>query len=220
MKKRAMLFVLLLAFMALTVIIGCATYNPRIGIPDWKTFQETGVKAVNPEAGITVVAYPIQTKEDAELYFDSASLVKDGLLPVYVHVNISVSDTEKNYRIGSIFLRMENRNIPAISAETAYGLIKKSYALRVAFWASWTYFVGGPISAAHTAYVNKKIEKDLKEKEMQEGEIKKDASGFLYFRMPDDIKFLDNFSLEFVLVDKNSQNLVIRVLLKGQITAR
>lgn len=217
--KKIVLIGLMVAVMFLG--IGCASYSPRTGIPDVKTFQETGIKAVNAEAGITIVAYPIQTKEDADVYFDSKSLANDGLLPVYV--NISISDIGKNYRIDAVYLRVENRNIPTISAETVYELIKKSYAGKMAFWGSWTYFVGAPISAAHTASVNKKIKDDLKEKEAKEiiGEIKKkEVSGFLYFKIPDNLESLDNSFSVFVLADKDNKSLTFNLPLKGAITAR
>lgn len=98
--KRMILIVLILA--VAVVANGCASYNPRTGIPDAKTFQETGIKA--SEAGITIVAYPIQTKEDTNVYFDNTSLAKEGLLPVYV--SISISDIgNKNYRVDTIFLQ-------------------------------------------------------------------------------------------------------------------
>lgn len=67
--KKMILIGLMVAVMILG--IGCASYNPRTGIPDVKTFQETGIKAVNAEAGITIVAYPIQTKEDADVYLQA-----------------------------------------------------------------------------------------------------------------------------------------------------
>lgn len=119
--------------LAVAVMSGCASYNPRTGIPDVKTFQETGIKTVNADAGITIVAYPIQTKEDADLYFDNTSLAKEGLLPVYV--SISIGDIgNKNYRVDTVFLQTESRSIPTISAETAYKLLKKSYGGKMAAW--------------------------------------------------------------------------------------
>lgn len=207
--------IVLISLMAVVMFlgIGCASYNPRTGIPDAKTFQETGIKAVNAEAGITIVAYPIQTKEDADVYFDSTSLAKDGLLPVYVSVSVGDIDN-KNYKVDTVFLQTESRSVPTISAETAYKLIKKSYAGKMAFWGVWTYFVGAPISAAHTVSVNSKIEKDLKEKEM------KGESGFLYFKIPDNLESLDNSFLVFILADKDSKNLTVKLPLRGQITAR
>mgnify|MGYP001559011679 CR=1 FL=1 len=217
--KKIVLIVLVLAVAALAS--GCASYNPKTGIPDVKTFQETEIKVVNPEAGITIVAYPIQTKEDAELYFDNTSLAKDGVLPVYV--SFSMGDIgNKNYRVDTVFLQTEIRSIPTISAEVAYKLIKKSYGGKMAAWGIWTYGVGAPISAAHTASVNSKTEKDLKEKGMNDtGEIKKEGvSGFLYFKIPDNLESLDNSFLVFVLTDKDSRNLTVKFPLKGMITAR
>lgn len=210
MKK---IFLIGLVIFALTVMGGCASYNPRTGIPSVTTFQETGIKAVNVEAGITIVAYPIQTKEDADVYFDNTSLANDGLLPVYVNISIS-NIGNKNYRVDTVFIQTESRSIPTISAETAYKLLKKSYGGKMAAWGIWTYGVGAPISAGHTASVNSKIEKDLKEKEMR-GE-----SGFLYFKIPDNLESLDNYFLVVVLADKDSKNLTVNLPLKGNITAR
>ena len=210
MKKIVLIGLLVVAIMFLG--IGCASYNPRTGIPDVKTFQETGIKAVNAEAGITIIAYPIQTKEDADVYFDNTSLAKDGLLPVYV--SVSIGDIgNKNYRVETVFIQTESRSIPTISAERAFVLIKKSYAGRMVAWGIWTYGIGYPISAAHTASVNSKIEKDLKEKEM------KGESGFLYFKIPDNLESLDSYFLVFALADKD-RNLTVKLPLKGNITAR
>jgi len=209
--KRAIL-IGLMVLLAAVLAGGCASYNPRTGVPDVKTFQETGIKVVNAETGITIVAYPIQTKEDADVYFDNTGLAKEGLLPVYV--SISIGDIgNKNYRVDTIFLQTENRSIPTISAETAYKLLKKSYGGKMVAWGIWTYGVGAPISAAHTASVNSKIEKDLKEKEMR-GE-----SGFLYFKIPDNLESLDN-SFLVVVVSKESKNLTVKLPLRGTITAK
>ena len=208
MKK----FVLIGLILAVAVLAGgCASYNPRTGIPDVKIFQETGIKVVNADAGITIVAYPIQTKEDADVYFDNTGLAKEGLLPVYVSVS---GINGKNCRVDTTFIQTENRSIPTISAEVAYKLLKKSHGGREVAWGIWTYGVGAPISAAHTAFVNSKIEKDLKEKEM------KGESGFLYFKIPDDLESLDKSFLVFILADKDSKNLTVKLPLKGQITAR
>ena len=202
--KKIVLIVLILALEVLAG--GCASYNPRTGIPDAKTFQEIGIKVVNADVGITIVAYPIQTKEDADVYFDNTGLAREGLLPVYV----SISDIgNRKHQINAIFIQTKDRSIPTISAEVAYKLIKKSHGGREVAWGIWTYGVGAPISAAHTASVNSKIEKDLKEKEM------KGESGFLYFKIPDNLESLDNSFLVFALA-----NLTIKLPLKGAITAK
>ena len=82
--------IMLISLVLLVAVLagGCASYNPRTGVPDVKTFQETGIKVVNAETGITIVAYPIQTKEDADVYFDNTGLAKEGLLPVYVSAGL------------------------------------------------------------------------------------------------------------------------------------
>ena len=219
MKKIVLIGLLVVAIMFLG--IGCASYNPRTGIPDVKTFQETGIKAVNAEAGITIIAYPIQTKEDADMYFDNTSLAKDGLLPVYVNVSVSDIGINKNYRVDSILLRVENRNISTIPADEAYKLIKKSWFGKSSFWWFFGAYIGAPISAIHTNSVNNKIKEDLEKKVAKEGEIKKEGvSGFLYFRIPDDLKSLDDSFLVFALADKDSKNLTVKLPLKGAITAK
>jgi hypothetical protein len=206
MKK---ILTIVLAALVMVLVVGCASYNPRTGIPDVKTFQETGIKFSDAE--IMIVAYPIQTKEDADVYFDNKNLAADGLLPIYVNIsNIG----NKNYHPNTIFIQANNRSIPTISADTAYKLLKKSYGGKAAAWGIWTYGLGAPISAAHTASINNKIEKDLKEKEM------KNDSGFLYFKIPDDIDSLDSFFLMIFLVDRDGGKLTAKLPLKGQITAK
>lgn len=194
--------------------IGCASYSPRTGIPDVKTFQETGIKAVNSEAGITIIAYPIQTKEDAKLYFDNASLAKDGLLPVYVSVLLA-----REYKIDFIILKIDGKDYPSLSVDDTYKLIKKSWLGRSSFWWFFGAYIGAPISAIHTNSVNNKIKEDLEKKGVREGKIKKDVSGFLYFKIPDSLESLDNSFLVFVLA-KDSQNLTVKLPLKGTITAK
>ena len=207
MKK----FVLIgLIFLLAVLAGGCASYNPRTGIPDVKTFQEIGIKAVNAEVGITIIAYPIQTKEDADVYFDNTGLAKEGLLPIYVSIG---GINGKNCRIDTTFIQTENRSIPTISAEVAYKLLKKSHGGREVAWGIWTYGVGAAISAAHTASVNSRIEKDLKEKEI------KGESGFLYFKIPDSLESLDN-SFLVVAISKESKSLTVKLPLRGAITAK
>jgi len=197
MKKITMIG--LLIFFA-AVMAGCAGYNPISGIPDAKIFQETGVKA-NTEAGV-IIAYPIQTKEDAEVYFDNPNLAKEGLLPVYIYVG--------NNQVNTVFIQTQSRTIPTISADVAYKLIKKSHGGREVAWGIWTYGIGAPISAAHTASVNSKIEKDFKEKEMKGG------AGFLYFKISEDMESRDNSFLVVIL----SKKLTVKLPLQGAITAR
>jgi hypothetical protein len=199
-EMKRFLMVVLLIVVTAVMMMGCASYNPRTGVPDVKTFQETGIKA-NTDMGM-IVAYPIQTKEDADIYFDNVDIAKQGLLPIYIHVGSNQIDT--------VFIQAKNRSIPTISAEIAYKLIKKSHGGREVGWGIWTYGIGAPISAAHTASVNNKIEQDLKEKEFKSG------SGFLYFKISDDLESLDDYFLIFVL----RKNLTVKLPLKGVITAK
>lgn len=48
----------------------------------------------------------------------------------------------------------------------------------------------------------------------------KGESGFLYFKIPDNLESLDDSFLVLVLANKDSKNLTVKLPLKGNITAK
>ena len=191
MKKIMLIsLVLLVAVLA----SGCASYTVQ-NIPS-QLDENKGVKAGDNDISIT--ALPILTEEDSKKYFDYDLVAKNVLSVYLVIVNHSQSAIQF---VSSQVDSGNGKMIKPFSQKDVYKLIRREYAGKATLWMFPTYFVGIPLSIAHTASLNTKIEEDINKKHLNFGEIKprEFQQGFAWFKLPDDVVLQEMKGKEVVL---------------------
>ncbi|MFH1393235.1 MAG: hypothetical protein ABIG73_02570 [Patescibacteria group bacterium] len=185
--KKTRFFVLAVVFVAVAMLASCATYNTRGTIPNLGRIEEK--KIIRQSDGkVTIIAFPIMNQEDSERYFDEnlleSRVFSDRILAVFLEARNNSSEIIK---VDSATLKIGEVAIVSAPSDVAYKLIRREYAGKAFLWMAPTLYIGGPISLAHTANINSKIEGDLKEKAFVFGEIKANGSsvGFVWFQVSD-----------------------------------
>lgn len=178
MKKTVMTVMILL----LASLAGCAGYNTRGAIPVTNRIDDA--KLIKAEKdGIAITAFPILNEDDAKKYFDE-NIISDRMFAVYLSI---FNKTSNEVRIVSSELRIGGTLLQYSTAGEMSNVIRRDYGIRAFFWMFPTYFVGAPISAIHTYSINKEIEADMEEKQMEfNKEIKplEILQGFVWFKVP------------------------------------
>ena len=196
---------------ALAVLAGgCASYSTKSVNP---TQIDESKLVKDTSNDIAVVAFPILTEKDSKDYFDE-NLIGEKVLAVYMSILNNTSE-EIKFVSSNLSVQSDNKKLTfsssPLATEDVYKYIKRSYAGKSIFWMSFTYFVGAPISAAHTKSVNNKIEKDLQAKILKFGNIKSKESiqGFLWFRLSDDLMSEQNAKLVLRLIFEQNNGVLV-----------
>lgn len=179
--KRFLLIVLVLAIAV--VMSGCASYLVQ-NVPS-QIDENKIVKAGDDDISIT--AFPILTKEDSKKYFD-ADLMGNGVMAVHLSI-LNTSSNVIEVTASNLIVQSNQRSVLAsLPIENVYKIVKRSWGEKSTFWLFFGAYVGAPISAAHTASVNKDVEEDLQGKYLKFGDIKPKTfgQGFLWFKIPDE----------------------------------
>ncbi|MDP3048479.1 MAG: hypothetical protein Q8N12_03490 [Thermodesulfovibrionales bacterium] len=189
MKK----IVLIGLILAVAVMSGCASYNTRGAMPILNRVEE--VKLIKAEKeGVIITAFPIISESDSKKYFDE-NIIDKRVLAVYTDVFNSTTSSIKLISLNLKVGQKEEVVVASMTADGMYKILKREYSVKAFLWMFPTWFVGAPVSIAHTASVNSKIEEDIKEKQFQIGkEIrpKETFQGFVWFRIPKEVIPEDN----------------------------
>ncbi len=168
--------------MLLASLAGCTWYSAKGAIPIMDRVEKNKLVKMEKE-GIAITAFPILNGDDSSEYFDR-NIISGRMFAVYLNV---FNKTPNEVRVISTELRIGGTLLQPSTAEEMYKVIKREYGVKAFLWMFPTYFVGAPISIAHTYYVNKKIEADMAEKQMEfHKEIKPSEilQGFIWFKVP------------------------------------
>jgi hypothetical protein len=178
MKK---IFLIGLILVVASFASGCASYTVQT-VPS-QIDESKVVKAGDNDISIT--AFPILTEEDSKKYFD-ANLPGDKVMAIYLNVLNTSPDVVEVVASNLIIHSSHQQSIEPLPIEKAYKVVRREYAGKSTFWWFFGVYVGAPISAAHTASVNKDIEQDLQGKALNLGGINPKSStyGFLWFKIP------------------------------------
>ncbi len=184
--KKTGFFVLALVFVAaVAMLTGCAHYGAKGVVPQCCDDKDISTSIVRVEKGsVRVAAFPITQKKDARKYFGE-DVISDGILAVYVDIS---NRGEYSVRFVSATLNLgAGETVASLTAEAMYGILKRGIWGKAILWMFPTYFVGAPISALHTLYVNTDIKEDLEKKALILGEVKSRevSRGFVWFRIPE-----------------------------------
>jgi hypothetical protein len=167
----------LIGFMA-----GCTWYSAKGAIPMMDRVEENKLVKMEKE-GVAITAFPILNEDDSSKYFDR-NIIPGRMFAVYLSI---FNKTSNEVRVISSEFRIGKTILQPSTAEEMYKVIKREYGVKAFIWMFPTYFVGAPISIAHTHYVNKKIEADMEKKQMEfHKEIKPSGilQGFIWFKVP------------------------------------
>jgi len=181
MKKIVMISLVLLVAVLTS---GCASYYTVQNVPS-QIDESKVVKAGDND--ILITAFPILTKEDSKKYFD-ANLIGDNILAVHLSI-LNTSSYVFEVTASNLIIKSHQQfTLASLPIKDVYKITKRSWGLKSVGWFLITYGIGGPISAAHTASVNKDVEQDLKSKVLKLGDIKPKTftQGFLWFKIPDE----------------------------------
>jgi len=179
MKRFLMIgLVLLVAVLA----NGCASYNIQ-SVPSQIDESKT-VKVEDNDT--TITAFPILTEEDSKKYFDK-NLIGNNLLAVYLNVLNTSPSVVEIIKSNLIIQAQQPSALAPLPQEDVYKAIRRGWAGKASAW-FFMYGVGAPISAAHTASVNKDVKQDLQNKALKLGDVKPKtfSHGFLWFKIPDE----------------------------------
>ena len=163
-------------------LVGCAGYNTRGAMPVTSRIDDVKLIKVEKE-GVAITAFPILNEDDSKKYFDE-NIISDRMFAVYLTI---FNKTSNEVRVISSGLKIGGIVLQPSTAEEMYKVIKREYGVKAFLWIFPTLYVGAPISATHTYYVNKKIEEDIKEKQLEfHKEIKPSEilQGFVWFKIP------------------------------------
>ncbi|MDP2279489.1 MAG: hypothetical protein Q8K51_14840 [Nitrospirota bacterium] len=179
MKK----FMMIVLILAVAVMAGCASYTVQ-SVPS-QLDENKIVKAEKDD--ISVTAFPILTEEDSKRYFD-ANLPRENVMAIYVNI-LNTSPNIVEIIASNLIVHSRQQSIEPLPIEKVYKVVKRNWVGRSAVWMLGLY-VAAPISAIHTASVNKDVEQDLKGKVLKIGDVIKSKTftqGFLWFKLPDDV---------------------------------
>jgi len=205
--------ILLISLVLLVAVLasGCASYTVK-SMPS--QLDESKVVKVEKE-DVSITAFPILTEEDSKRYFD-ANLPGNNILAIYVNI---LNTSPNIIEIIASNLIVSRQPIEPLPIKKAYKAIRRGYAGKSIFWWFFGVYVGAPISALHTASVNKDIEQDLNGKILNLANISPKTSryGFLWFEIPKGVMRDDKFpSSEFVISVKKKDGKIIKYVLPIQ----
>ena len=202
-------------FLAITVLTcSCARFQPTL---DQKVlFGGTRIPTVvQTQEEITVSIEEFASADKSKHAFDS-DVVSSGVLPILFRID-SKSDAVFKIPAGAIKAYIDNQSLSVLDGETA----AKQAATRdyVGKALGWTLLAGpfailawpGTIvgSAVHTRNVNSRIVKHFETLEFKGAMVRTNqpVSGFLYYQVPTDGKFLQSLA-----ESKRLQNITIEIV--------
>ena len=198
-----------LILMAL-VLSGCATFEPKLRYQDLMRLQQPDVKA--SQKGLEVSVEEFVSVDKAHKTFD-AKIARYGVLALFLH---ATNRGVVNYQIRQSRVKafLGDQRLAALSGNDAARQAAMSEPVGKALaWTAatgpfalflWPVTVAG--SGSHTQGVNREIEDYFEHLELGNVEVKPNHSigGFLYFKLPDGVKKLENLRLEVIASVENS----------------
>jgi hypothetical protein len=191
---------------------GCASFNPSMHYTDLLRPRQPTASTV--QAGLTVSVEEFASTSKSRQAFD-ADLAANGILPLLVRVE---NNSTMNYRVREIDI---NAVLNGKSLSTLYGdqaADQSGTSEYVGKAAAWTLITGPfaillwPVtiagSAAHTAGVNRKIEQHFASMEFTDKVLKpqQSAAGFVFFKLTDKTKKLENVTVSVEPSEEQSGN--------------
>ena len=189
-------------FIAALILTGCATFEPGLRYQDLTRPRQPDAKSV--QDGLEVSVEEFATESKAKMAFD-ADVASYGVLPLLVHVentgsqNYTVLRSDIKAYLGGQLLS------PIMGNEAAKEAGTREYAGKALGWTVatgpffiflWPATIAG--SAAHTQSVNERIVQHFENLAFTDARLKPNqtAGGFVYFKLPDGVKKLENLTLE------------------------
>jgi len=184
------------------VLSGCASFEPGMRYQDLMRPRQPTVKEARD--GLDVSIEEFATANKSLMAFD-ADIAPYGVLALLVRVE---NNGSQNYRVqqNDIKATLGEQRLPLLSGEEAASQAATSeYAGKALGWTVatgpfaiflWPATIAG--SASHTAAVNRRIKQYFESMEFTDSFLRPNqvAAGFMYFKLPDNIKKLENLAVE------------------------
>lgn len=183
-------------------ISGCATFEPGLRIQDLHRPRQPTAKLIQEGLEISVEEFVSPAK--AQMIFDT-DLASSGVLALLMRVEnggierfVARRDGIKAFVNGQPLVPLSPREAATMAATSEY--VGKALGWTVAAGpfaiVLWPFTIGA--SAVHTHGVNKRIEQYFDVTSYQDALLspKQTTLGFVYFKLPDGEKRLENFTVE------------------------
>ena len=211
---------LILGFLVVT--IGCASFEPGLRLQELHKPRHPTVRAA--QDGLEVAVEEFITPAKSQMMFD-ADLAAEGVIPLLLKVENGGSEKFsakkidlKAYLDGQSLVALEPRDAARQAATSEY--VGKALGRTIAAGPFaillWPVTIGA--SAAHTHGVNRRIEAYFEAASYQDALLapKQTASGFVFFKVPDNSKSLAPLAVELdVSRDTDGQKLNYKFDLPG-----
>lgn len=200
------------AFLAMFIIPGCATFEPGLRHQDLMRPRQPTVKG--ERGGVAVSIEEFATANKSLQAFD-ADIAPGGVLALVVKVE---NKGTMVYRIlvEDVKAFLGNQLLsPLTGTEAANQAATSEYVGKALLWTAaagpfaillWPSTVAG--SATHTRAVNRKIEQHFQSLEFTDSLLRPQqaAVGFKYFKLPNNVKSLENLRIEVGLSEEAGGN--------------
>jgi hypothetical protein len=184
------------------LITGCASFEPGLRLQELHRPRQPAARAV--QEGMEVAVEDFYTPAKSKMMFD-AELASEGVLPVLVKVEntgteryVAKKIDMKAYLAGQPLVPLDPRDAARQAATSEYAGKALGWTLAAGPFAIllWPVTIGA--SAVHTRQVNRRIEAYFEAASYQDALLaaKQTAVGFVYFKLPDGAKTLEQLTLE------------------------
>jgi hypothetical protein len=200
----------LMALLTGLIFGGCASFEPGLRYQELMRPRVPTVKETSE--GVDVSVEEFATANKSRFAFD-ADLASYGVLALLVRLE---NNGVENYHVHQNDIRamMTGQSLPFLSPiEAANKAVTSEYVGKALAWTVatgpffilfWPATIAG--SSSHTQSVNKRIQEYFEALSFNGTLLKPNqvASGFLYFRLPDGVKKLENLSLELQISEERT----------------
>jgi len=216
LKRHSSLSVVAIALM----FSGCASFEPGLRFQDLMRARQPTVKEARD--GLEVAIEEFATTNKSLMAFDG-DIAPYGVLALLIRVE---NKGAGNYNVqkNDIKAFLRGHRLPLLSGvEAANQAATSEYAGKALAWTVatgpffillWPATIAG--SASHTQSVNRRIQQHFESVELTDSLLRPNqmAVGFLYFKLPDNVKSLENLTLEIEPVaEQTSQRLSYKLSL-------
>lgn len=189
---------------------GCASFEPGVRYQDLMRPRQPTVKEA--QNGLEVSVEEFVTADKSEQAFD-ADIAPYGVLALLVRMENNGAQTYKAEQ-HAITVHLNGQILTSLSGKQAADQAATSeYVGKALGWTLatgpfaillWPATIAG--SASHTAAVNRRIEQHFENLEFNDALLKpnQSAAGFLYFKLPDGVKSLEQLVVAVTPADEQS----------------
>jgi len=190
------------AMILAATVAGCASFEPALRTPELMRTRQPSV--IEVQRGLEISVEEFVSPHKSRQAFD-ADIASSGVLALLVRAENKGSATYKISH-GTVTARLDDQSLQAIGATAAANQAATSeYAGKALGWTLatgpfaillWPVTIAG--STAHTQSVNRRIQQHFESLQLADTLLKPNqvATGFVYFRLPDNLKKLEKLALE------------------------